>query len=133
MKITKISLPAKGIKSEKLWKRIERYSCLKKAKVQNTLEEEEFLTGKNKANKEFITDNRNKRCKRKIKRELVSDNSHQRCELHIRSLENAFLHRRSKSYADVAREGKFTSFINLYIRATYLDLINDVNHNSSRT
>ena len=68
--------------------------------------------------------------KRRIKKELISDSSHQKCELHIKSLENSSLHH-SKSYADVAREGKSTSLGNLNIRDIYLDLMNDESNNSS--
>ena len=50
-----------------------------------------------------------------------------------KSPENAFLHQLSKSYADVAREGKSASLCNLNIRNIYLDLMNDESNNSSST
>ena len=98
-----------------------------KAEVRNNLDEEELLTDKNKMqiSEEFIIDNRHERRKRKIRKELINDSSHQKCELHIESPENAFLHQPSKSYADIAREGKSTSLGNLNLRYIYLDLMND--------
>ena len=100
--------------------------------MRKNLEKEELLTNKKKKqiSEEFITDNQLERRKKKIKKEITSESSHQKCELHIRSPENASLHQ-SKSYADVAREGKSTSFGNLNIRDIYLDLMNDESNNSS--
>ena len=85
--------------------------------MRKNLEKEELLTNKKKKqiSEEFITDNQLERRKKKIKKEITSESSHQKCELHIKSLENASLHQ-SQSYADVAREGKSTSFGNLNIR-----------------
>ena len=100
--------------------------------MRKNLEKEELLTNKKKKqiSEEFITDNRLERRKRRIKKELISESSHQKCELHIKSPENASLHQ-SKSYTDVAREGKSTSLVNLNIRDIYLDLMNDESNNSS--
>ena len=51
----------------------------------------------------------------------------------IESPENIFLHQPSMSYANIAREGKSTSFGNLNIRDIYIDLMNDESNNSSST
>ena len=48
-------------------------------------------------------------------------------------MENAILHQPSKSYADIAREGKSTSLGNLNIRDIYLDLMNGESNNLSST
>ena len=106
-----------------------------KAEVCNNLDEEELLTNKNKKqiSEEFIADNRHERRKRKIRKEQINDSSHQKCELHIKLPENAFFHQPSKSYADIAREGKSTSLGNLNIRDIYIDLMNDESSNSSST
>ena len=129
-------------KRDKKWKILEKNREIfksanikvqrEKTEVRKNLEKEELLTNKKKKqiSEEFITDNRLERRKRRIKKELISESSHQKCELHIKSPENASLHQ-SKSYANVAREGKSTSFGNLNIRDICLDLMNDESNNSS--
>ena len=132
-------------KRDKKWKTLEKNREIfmstnievqrEKAEVCNNLDKEELLTNKNKKqiSEEFITDNRHERRKRKIRKEQINDSSHQKCELHIKSPENAFLHQPSKSYADIAREGKSTSLGNLNIRDIYLDLMNGESNNLSST
>ena len=132
-------------KRDKKWKTLEKNPEIfmstnievqrEKTEVRNNLEKEELLTDKSKKQilEEFITDNRHERCKRKIEKELISDSSHQKRELQIKSPQNASLDQPSKSYVDIAQEGKPTSLGNLNIRDIYLDLMNDENNNSSCT
>ena len=132
-------------KRDKKWKTLEKNPEIfmstnievqrEKTEVRNNLEKEELLTDKSKKQilEEFITDNRHERCKRKIEKELISDSSHQKRELQIKSPQNASLDQPSKSYVDIAQEGKSTSLGNLNIRDIYLDLMNDENNNSSCT